>query len=302
MSKTLEKAIQKVETQKNTQTQFVSSHKAVSELWDTLMKKDFERIIKFPYDHLNKRLRGIFPTSFIVVGADTGAGKSELLGQIAYSAAEQKKRVLYFDFENDAGDFYARLITREMSKKLDKEFTVADLKLMDVDKHPHAGLAFGVAASLSEKCETVRLYNNEEIPTVERFVAILEAISGEVDLVCVDHLHYFDFESSKDTHSQQISMVMRALNRLTRKRIPIILASHLKERKGTNKTPSNYDLFGSSNIAKEAKAVVLMHREDQHTVFQITKNREGVKLSKYKCKFNPIGRVFLFEGQAGFEE
>ena len=87
---------------------------------------------------------------------------------------------------------------------------------------------------------------------------------------------------------------MRALRDLTKKNIPIIIASHLKPRQG-NKKPSNYDLFGSSNISKEAKTVILMSREENLTRVQITKNRDGGQTTDVMASFNPISKELEFD-------
>lgn len=231
-------------------------------------------------------------------------GKSELMGQIAFGACKQGARVVYFDFENDDGDFVMRNICRMVSSVLNKQFTVADLRMHDVENGPHSGIIYDCASRLAEKIEKMKIYKNEDLPTVDKFVEMLEMMGEEVDLVCIDHLHYFDFEKAGESQATQISRVMRALRGLTKKRIPIILASHLKERRGQNKRPSNFDLFGSSNIAKEAKNVILMHREDKHTVFQITKNRDGNTLCYLKATFSPLQRRFVFfrpDQYSGFE-
>ena len=74
--------------------EFLGGSKAVSYVLSELQKKDYKKVIQFPYEKMNEALRGIFPTSFIGIGADYGSGKSELAGDIAIHASGQDKNVL----------------------------------------------------------------------------------------------------------------------------------------------------------------------------------------------------------------
>lgn len=303
MSKNLEKVLDHIQASDDAVTQFYSGYDLADNVVQELLVSDHDKIIKYPYKKMNKVLRAIFPTSFITIGADTGCGKSQLLGNIAYSACKQGKKVVYFDFENDDGDFVMRQLCRRIGVKLGEVFTVADLRLHDLESGKHADLIIKEIGSLADEIKDMRIYKNKDLPTVDSFVKILGALS-DVDLVCIDHLHYFSFEYT-ESQATQIERVMHKLKELSgQKRIPIVLASHLKQRRGADRTPTNYDLFGSSNIAKISKSVILMHREEiggvVDTIFQVTKNRDGQVLCKDTARFNPISGDFEFQEQAGF--
>ena len=115
----------------------------------------------------------------------------------------------------------------------------------------------------------------------------------DLDLICIDHLHYFDMGESREFESIQLGKIMRKLRDITKKGIPVILASHLKTVRD-NKPPQNHDLFGSSNIAKEATNVILLHREDDETILRITKNRNGGVLGEWRGIYNFITREIDF--------
>ena len=283
----LDQVVQDIEKKENMKDQFYSGKECVSYVLDEIQKNDRDKIIKYPYSMMNKAFEGIFPTTFCVVGADTGLGKSELLGHIAFSAAEQGKKVVYFDFENDDGDFIMRQIAKKTSKMMNKEISVARLRTMVESDEILVNNVMEAAEKIAETTKDMRIFKNKDIPTIEQFIEILDTIE-DVDLVIVDHLHYFNFDSAKESHAVQISLIMRELRKMTKKRIPIFVASHLKQRHG-NKLPTNYDLFGSSNIAKEAKNVILMSRnESGQTDFQITKNRDGKLLGHFTATYNKV--------------
>lgn len=301
-TRAINEELKKILDQTENEFDFYSGGEIVDYVLSELQTDDSKRIIEYPHKELNNAFRGIFPTSFVIIGADTGLGKSELLGSIVLSACEQGKRVVYFDFENDDGDFVMRQISRMVSVMRNQYFSVADLRLCNVESDPVGDQIYKAAELLSGKIKTLKLFKNDRLPKVDDFVEQLE-LMDDVDLVCIDHLHYFDFETGEN-QAVQIGRVMRALRNLTKKRIPIVMASHLKQR-SQNKAPSNYDLFGSSNIAKEAKSVILMSKEQNQTLFQITKNRDGGKLCEFYADYDQIKRELIFKSdngqpQAGF--
>jgi len=257
--------------------EFMDGHQAADVVMARLEQKDFKKVIPYPYKEMNDVLQGIFPTSFIVIGADSGGGKSDLMGDIAINACFEKKRVLYFDFENDDADFTVRQVCKEMTARLGKEFTVADFQMFDIDKDKRSEVLFECIGSVADKTKDVRLYKNDHLPSINDFVEKLEEVE-DVDLVCIDHLHYFEYDDSKNT-AEQISKIMRELRKITKiKKIPVILVSHLTKR-DRKKLPTYSDFHGTSNIAKEAKTCILLNRDDEDVCTMIIdKNREGGKM------------------------
>ena len=95
---------------------------------------------------------------------------------------------------------------------------------------------------------------------------------------------------------------MRELRRLTKiESIPVVLVSHLAKR-DKKKLPTGSDFHGSSNIAKEAKTAILLHRDDENgNTMVIDKNREGGKTPKLEYKYDIMKGGMQFDSQAGFK-
>lgn len=268
------------------QFKFLDGFESVNYVMDELQRKDYRRLIKYPYQEMNKVLRGIFPTSFVVIGADYGGGKSDLMGDIALSACSQGKRVLYFDFENDDGDFVMRQICKRVSRESGEIFTVADLRMTDIENDKRSDLIFECSAALADEIKEMRVYKNDIIPNINEFVDRLGDIK-DFDLICIDHLHYFEYEAG-DNVSEQISRIMRELRRITKiERIPVVLVSHLTKR-DKNKLPTGSDFHGSSNIAKEAKTAILLHRGEDYNTMVIDKNRDGGSRAELVYNYDPL--------------
>lgn len=262
-----------------------------------------EDVIRYHIQLLNAKLGGIYKTSLVVIGADTGSGKSQFLSDLAYYACEQEKKVAYFDLENDEGDFILRQVSKIVSIERNENVSVNHLRTSEfVEKDDD--ICQAVERAFSDVYDNINgyinFYKNDKIPTIDDFLESVSIIrdSGNCDLIILDHLHYLEMDD-KDNHSIQIGRIMRALKTLSRSNIPVIIASHLKQRQGANKKPTNYDLFGSSNIAKEAESVIMFSREDDKTLMQVTKNRSGGGvLDEWRGIYNKITRKIDF--QIGF--
>jgi len=109
----------------------------------------------------------------------------------------------------------------------------------------------------------------------------------KTDLLIVDHIHYFDFETENENREmKEILKTIRKLNEVTR--IPIVLVSHLrkKDRRGAEIVAGGDEFHGSSDLVKIATKVISMGRGGPlvnsngihstsvfETYFRIVKNR-----------------------------
>jgi replicative DNA helicase len=299
--KNIDKLLDETIERFDNQFEFMDGNEALSLVIDKLKRKEFKNIIKYPYEAMNKVLKGIFPTSFIVIGADSGNGKSEILGDIAIDACKQGKKVLYFDFENDDGDFTERQICKEYSRRTKTDFKVADLNMLDIDADDSiTDMIYDCGVRVAEETKNMRIFKNNHLPNINDFISKLEMVR-DVDLICIDHLHYFSFDDDGKA-AVQISKIMRELRRLTKiEKIPVILISHLTKR-DRKKLPTYSDFHGSSNIGKEAKTCILLHRDQDGSLMIIDKNREGGTLTQLPYVHYPHGLDFSEKHDSGFSK
>lgn len=280
---------------------FIDGGRMVHNVMNRIENMNEDDVIKYHVPILNNILKGIYPTDLITIGADTGAGKSQFIGDLAYSACEQDKRVAYFDLENDEGDLILRQVAKLLSVQTGKIISVNKLRTKEIFEDDLLGdKAMAVFERVHNNIDgNMMFYKNEKIPSLEDFLKCIEVLrNGKgCDLIILDHLHYFEM-NDKDVQAIHLGKIMRELRQLTKSGIPVVVASHLKQRQNKG-DPTNYDLFGSSNIAKESGVVILFSRNDERTIMQLTKNRSGGGiLSKWEGVFDPVTRCIDF--QTGF--
>lgn len=246
----------------------------MSDVYDScanyMEKNTLDKIIKTGIAEIDKEIMGIMPSTVMVISADTGVGKSQLAGNIAMNAMSIGKKVAYFDLENDETDWMARQISRYVFTKTGKYHAPYSVFIKErFEDNPDFGEALAYTCDRFDNL--FYLYNNKEMLTIDRYVESVEQVN-DVDLIVLDHLHYFDLENDRENES--IGKIIRAIRTVAKVRsIPVIVVAHMRKR-DKKRDPDNEDIFGSSNIAKEATLVVLMAREEDNKVrIKITKSR-----------------------------
>ena len=247
-------------------------------------------VISTGFKEIDECIGGIFPTSLVIVGARTGHGKSELCKNIALNAARNGKKVLLFDFENDKGEMLAREIKTNLAET-GVFVRKSDIKTKEFwEKHGEAARFVMKKIELSLG-DNLMMYSCDKIPTIDEFLAVLDTVEG-VDLIVIDHLHYFALNETENP-AQQIADIMRKVRVFTKvKRIPVVIASHVKNPQ-KERPPVESDLFGSSNISKEAECVIMPYRiphgeieGEINTKIVVSKNRPEGVLKTFPAKYD----------------
>lgn len=207
-------------------------------------------------DHLTK---GLVPGELIVVAGKTSYGKTSLCVNIANNIALHGKRVLF--------------VTMEMTKE---ELTGRFMKINNGDNEDY----YQVAGN------TVYQHNDElDWTDIDHLIAKAKH-ELHVDLVVIDHLHYFSRETEK--LAEDLGRITKELkkNAIAHK-VPIILVSHVRKT-GKGESATMDDLRGSSYIAQDADIVLMVGRNPENdTEFKvrIEKNRNrGFRTSEDRAE------------------
>jgi len=268
-------------------------------------------IISTGFPEVDKVVGGIVPTSLVVVGARTGHGKSEVCKNIAVDAASKGKKVLFFDFENDSDEMLSRELKTALAMRA-INIMKTDIKTFEFWEK-YKKFADEAAQEFFEKIgDNLRFYGKDDIPTIDQFLKILDTVE-KADLIVIDHLHYFSIDETQ-AQAVELAKIMRKARMFTKiKRIPVVMASHAKEPIGKERPPIASDLFGSSNIAKEATFILMPYRipfaeyiKDNegrviaNTLLFVSKNRPEGPFAKFEANYDTRFSTLKIKNQEGF--
>lgn len=262
------------------------------------------KVLRFGVDYLDDALGGIMPDDLILLGAPSGAGKTQLCCNIALANMQDGKKVHYIALE--AGRFE---IERRMKFPL-----VFDAYRADARRPPlPARLTFSnwlkgafvkelkeyeiqVAEHFEKAYRDLFLFYKQQSFGVKELVSAVLSCSDETSLILVDHVHYFDFEDDNENRAiREIAKTVRTLALDEQK--PIILVAHLRKRDRANEELcAGLDEFhGSSDLYKIATKVITIApgqmTTDGHfeTFFRCPKNRMDGGVIRFLARefFNP---------------
>jgi hypothetical protein len=215
------------------------------------------RELPFHVSFLDDCLRSLLPNDLILLGAETGAGKTELARIIASRSAEAGRHVNYFaleaeNLEIERRDKYAILCELVFERKSHRigEMNYPDWfrgRCNDVI----AGLDDLADEIVSERRSTLHTYYRGSKFDHRDIKRLFMAIQSTTDLIILDHLHYVDIEDENENRGFKttIKMIRDVALGIGK---PVILIAHLRksDSRGKSLVPRLEDFHGSSDIIK----------------------------------------------------
>jgi len=264
----------------------------------------------FGIESLDHALDGIFKDDLILIGAPSGAGKTQLCCNIALANMEHGKKVHYIALE--AGEFeierrlkYPLVLERFLSDpnkpRLGQKVTFSKWLtgkfLLDLEKYE-----FEAAEYFEKAYRDLFLFYKTKAFGLNELLESIAFCSNDTDLIIVDHVHYFDFEDENENRAiKNIAKTVRQLAIDEGK--PIILIAHLRKRDKHNASlVADLDEFhGSSDLYKIATKVITMapgrptKDGTYETFFRIPKNRYDGGATRYVIReeFSPQSQSYL---------
>ena len=95
-------------------------------------------------------------------------------------------------------------------------------------------------------------------------------------LFCIDHLHYFEFDKSKERLDLQIQNVMHKLNEIARKRnVAILLVAHYRNNTPQHEDPDPMRFKDGASIKQVVNVIIQIERDKDENIteFFISKLR-----------------------------
>jgi KaiC/GvpD/RAD55 family RecA-like ATPase len=266
------------------------------------------KLCTYGIEALDNALGGILPNDLVVIGADSGCGKSELALRTAVHNARKGKRVCLFYLEGGYTEAIARikwpLITFKYYTQYPgsiENFSYANWRRNLISNPLIHKIEAEVVNNLNKQvndklfiCKITSEFKLENLLTalnsfdnLSRFDPKGSRIGTNnysLDLVIIDHLQYFALKERQSEH-QSIKEIMYQVKKLTDDNyLPVILISHLRKKSKERGLPGQEDFHGSSDIAKIASTGIVLALDTENidhankiypTYFRIVKSRIG---------------------------
>ncbi|HPD74386.1 MAG TPA: DnaB-like helicase C-terminal domain-containing protein [bacterium] len=266
------------------------------------------------YPKIDDILGVVEPGDTILLGGESGVGKSLVASNIAVNVAKQGKKVLYLDLENGERTGIKRLLSIwsgvEFKKWNNKE---------------HIENAYGINHELSEKIEYWDHFSLENLSgfsenswkTIIKYVISRSANKDtKPQLVIIDPLQDLESETeSTKTYNEQ-GHIIKALKNLAQKlSINILICHHLRKPGTTNsryvadvddkearlyRIPEKDDFEGSSKIINKSMQVLSVVRAYEGGTKE-KRSKTRVEVLKNRNSLTGVGYLYLNEDNLRIE-
>jgi len=232
-------------------------------------RKGNKIIAKYGISYLDDSLFGITNEDFVLIGADSGVGKTELALKIAISAGKTQK-VHLFALEAEDGEMNQRedykIRAREYFKDDRKEVQPMSFPNFMLNKSSLEKYRETSVLEQEESFKNVTVINKGQNFGISELTRTVGEIKDNCDVLIIDHIDYFDLDGgdNENDHMTKLMKTLRTINQLYG--IVIIAISHLrkKSKNGTD-IPVMEDFIGSSNKYKQVKTVIMFAPDYEHS-------------------------------------
>ncbi len=218
---------------------------------------------------------GILPTDLIVIGADTGAGKTTLGMLMAQTAARHGIRVGYFALEAFQGEIELRMLYRIIGKLAWRRLVPNRHELSyghwlhGKCDHVVRHVLDDALAELREDVGKLATFYRTAKFTAQDLVRGMAAVKSQTDLLIVDHLHFIDNDSQDENRGMK-QIVKAMSDAILETQTPVVAIAHLRKKDSNTRkqplVPSLSEFHGASDITKIAtKAIVLAPAKDRQS-------------------------------------
>lgn len=248
-----------------------------------------KKICKFGISFLDAVVNGIYDEDLLIIGAESGIGKSTIAEIIAFSCVQQGVKPALFSLENFAGNTRDKKAF-ELWKKGTKNWTVRFREFIDLYNKDPASMDDYVSEAEKLINQMVLIERTNKDYTIDILAKDFKRVVDEgCKVILLDHLDYFD-AYEKDNDLQHTRRLMKEIRRLQDEyKVAVIGFSQLRKNVDKNiKVPTYDDLYGSGDKVKQATLVLMVARTDEEpvngvyqTYMNLSKDRFG---SKVACK------------------
>lgn len=248
-----------------------------------------KKICNFGISFLDDKIGGIYDEDLLVIGAESGIGKSTIAEIIAFNCIKQNVKPALFSLENFAGNTVDKKAF-ELFKARTLQWDLKFRQWIDIKNRTASATDqdVAIAEKLAYKMNLIER-NNQDYTIDKLETDFKKVVEDGCKVVILDHLDYFD-AYEKDTDLQHTKRLMKAIRRLQDTyKVAVIGFSQLRKNMDKNIIIPTYDdLYGSGDKVKQATLVLMVARCEEEpkdgiypTYFNLSKDRFG---SREACK------------------
>lgn len=217
--------------------------------------------------YLDDALLGIKANDLVVIGAETGVGKTQICTAIAAFNALQQINVTYYALEAADYEIHTRIKYQRIAENFFTfrgdfpDYLRLNFKEWECGKFDEFldKLDEKVSKELEVEYSSLRIHTpNISNFTTKNFADIYEQEeSDKCALFILDHLHYLWWGNENEYQAIR-NAIAKIRDLVNQTELPLILVSHLRKEERGNQSiiPTYHELHGSSEIAKRASAVI----------------------------------------------
>lgn len=279
-------------------------------------RESLASLCTFGIQYLDDACNGISPHDLVVLGAPSGAGKTELCCKIALSNMAMRKKVHYIALEAEPMEIERRLKYQVFATKYFEDayppktlfpVTYANWRLGRFLTEL-IGCEDYATDFFSENYKNLSVMYKSGTFGVDELIQAVTYAAVDTSLIIIDHVHYFDLgEGPENRAIKEIAIQARDLALEFGK--PIILVSHLRKRdRAGDELCAGLDEFhGSSDLTKIATKVISVapgqptSNGNFETFLHVPKDRVVPGLSRYvgRILFDPRKNAYSSEYKVG---
>lgn len=246
------------------------SYSAIDDCELEMEDRKKERIVSYGVNFLDDALGGMSQKDLVLVGAKTGAGKSQLVSAIAKHVAGLGNNVDMFALEAEKHE-----IARRIKFSMLAEEYFADPRRVATEP---GQMKYGawrrnelrhvldmyeplVRDRFKKELAGLRVHYREDgIYDHDRLEKEVKAVAKSTSLIIIDHIHYVDIDGENENAAYK--RIIKTVRDLTLKHgIPIIVVAHLRKTQAFRDkalVPNNEDFHGTSDLTKIATTAILL--------------------------------------------
>lgn len=236
-----------------------------------------KRVLPFSVGYLDDTLGGIIPNDLIVLGAKTGAGKTQLATSISLGASLAGYPVYYYALEAEQDEVERRikygLLSNEFRRRLKAQglqvppISYTDWRLGKIEDKL-GPLEDDIREDLVKSVKNINtLYRTSGQFGLDALERSMMQIVDKARLIIVDHLHYVDTEG--DDENSGYKRVIKCIRDIVlRYGVPVIVIAHLRKtqggRAGATLLPLIEEFHGTSDVPKISTTCIMLSPAFDH--------------------------------------